>query len=232
MIKGLSEDFDTIAEAKRQGKQFIKVLLHPRQTERISERHFITGCVELKGYKTGVGHNARFSFQEITGGTAKFEFDVSEREWICWLYDDNLQGPYSPFGFNRDFLAGHFKQEMFIIKDPQVYADVKQRAIYLEKNRDKIKAELKERKVNLGKKTGNVIEDIDAQMEALQRRKDQIEKFNAIKNEDQVLNEEIFQKITTDEEKNGGKINYRGRPPKLNLQKDPDNGSLVKTGSD
>jgi recombination DNA repair RAD52 pathway protein len=67
-----------------------------------------------------------------------FFFERQEREFICDLYDDKGPGYFSPIGYNRDLLASHMiseelEDQFFVIKDPIVMADIKNRIDYIKK---------------------------------------------------------------------------------------------------
>lgn len=138
MIRSLSDPhFDEYVEAKKQGYKFIKVYLNHKRVETSGKTVTICGAVMLKGTKGGlnsVGQRA-YEFREIRGGASMiFRLDESEREFICYMYDDPGRGYFSPVGFNRDFLASHMDRDDFIIRDPEVHADIKLRYEYMKAN--------------------------------------------------------------------------------------------------
>lgn len=131
-----SKAFDKLVEAQKQGHSFIKVYLHPARATRNRKPVTISGAVILHGYKSGGGANGNeeYNFFERRGGTLIFRFDASEREFICYLYDDPGRGYFSSTGYNRDLLASHLDMKMFIVKDPEIHADIVLRNEYMLKN--------------------------------------------------------------------------------------------------
>lgn len=175
-----SRAFVEIVEAKRQGHKFIKVYLHRSKIGRGQKRIMISGAVTLVGYRVGMDDfgSGNFRFEERRGDSMVFEFDENEREYICWLYDDAGRGYFSPNGYNRDLLATHFDQEFFIIKDPEVYADVKLRYEHLQKNPPS-EATTNHKAFTTNINSGMTLDEIDSQIEFLKQRKEQIIKIDS-----------------------------------------------------
>lgn len=197
-IEGLSnKDFDILPAAKREGFKFIKVNLHPRAQGKGVGPFRFSGCIELKGWKSGIGAQAKYSFREIRGGQFSFEWSEADADFVCWLLDDTQRGPYSAIGFNRDLLAAHLGQNVFIVSDPAVYIDVKKRAEWLKNNIDRIRKEKEEKRNNLDKRnkipsSGDNISDLDDQIRFLKSRKEQLELHMSSKDEEQLKLEKEY----------------------------------------
>jgi hypothetical protein len=131
-----------------------------------------------------------------------FDFDENEREYICWLLDDAGRGYFSPTGYNRDLLASHFEQPFFIIKDPELYADIKLRNEYLKKSPPVI--DVKQHKAfTTNIHSGMSIEEIDNQIEFLRQRKDQIIKIDASSMDEENQKNLSYEKLKKEKEKKG-----------------------------
>ena len=204
MIQDLSEDrgFVELAEAKRQGHKFMKIYLHRSKIPRQQSKFIISGAVTLIGVKTGLDEygGEQYHFEERRGDSMVFEFDRSEREFICYLYDDPGHGYFSPSGYNRDLLATHFNQSYFVIKDPNLYADVKLRYEYIQKNPPKKIVVNHHQGVVPNLNSGSTVTEINNQIEFLQQRKEQlIEMDSQIINEDETR-EQAYEKMKAERE--------------------------------
>lgn len=190
-IESLSgPQMDVVAEAERQGYHFIKVFLHPTQVKKSGGPSRFSGCIELKGSQQGIGSKATFVFSQIKGGSFVFNYEQSSRRWVCYMFDDQHEGPYSAVGFNRDMLAGHLGQNWFIVEDPKIFIDLKKRHEWLVSNIEVIRKR-KEDKKNRIDVSGGVptaaenIEDLETKIKFLEDRKNQLQTFQDGKDDEQ-----------------------------------------------
>lgn len=198
-IENLSPEINLIAEAKRHGSKFIKVYLHPNAVGNSTGPIRFSGCVELKGSMSGIGPQAKYTFREIRGGSFEFQYSENEHEWICWLFDDQQKGSFSPIGYNRDLLAGHIGQRIFVIKDSLIYTDLKRRAEWLKDNIDDIRRKKQERadRISAGLEPATAAESINElknQREFLDNRINQLENFEDSKSEEQKQLDDDYEK--------------------------------------
>jgi hypothetical protein len=174
MIKDLEEDIiDKVAEAKRQGHRFIKLFLNRNMVQRNKGEILISGAVALIGTKKGSGFGGLpdFDFKPKQGESLHFSFSREEMEYMCWMFDDQGPGYFSSVGYNRDLLASHLEEDFFVIPDPAVLEDVKKRHSYMKANPGK-KNHMRE--PAMMSTTAESVEDIDAQIEYLKSRKENI----------------------------------------------------------
>ena len=205
MIQDLSNDreFVELAEAKRQGHKFMKIYLHRSKIPRNQSKMIISGAVTLIGIKVGLDEygGEQYHFEERRGDSMIFEFDPSEREFVCYLYDDPGRGYFSPSGYNRDLLATHWDQQYFVIKDPSIYADVKLRYEYIKANPPKQLIVNHHAGVVPTINSSSTVSEIENQIEFLKQRKAQmIELDSHIINEDQTR-EEAYEKLKEERNK-------------------------------
>lgn len=167
MAEEISFHEELVIEAKRAGKRFIKVRLNPRHwPSETSEEKKITGGVELRGHRRpGVGGHASWGFSERRDGDLRFNWDPRERDFICMMYDDQGPGYFSGVGFNRDLLASHYGDGMFVIDDPDVIADVQNRIENLQGSKSK---SYEEKQAFKSRQQASVI---DRQVRELEERK-------------------------------------------------------------
>jgi len=189
MIQNVNDpSFNQLIEARRAGHKFMKIYLHRDRIGQMQRKISICGAVTLIGYKKGVDGMGlpKFDFREVRGESMVFEFDYSEREFICWLYDDPGPGYFSKTGYNRDLLASHWEENFFIIQDPELYADIHARYKYHKAN--PTKTVQKKGPVVDKITTDDSIQDIDAQMAFLQAQKDKLVEVKAeeIKKENEI----------------------------------------------
>lgn len=206
MITGLSDDqaIEELAEAKKKGHKFMKIYLHPSKIQRNQKKIIISGAVTLQAVKVGLDQfgGTEYRFVEKRGDSMIFEFDSAEREYVCWLYDDVGRGYFSPVGYNRDLLASHWKEDFFIIKDPEAYADVKLRHDYISENPKATTIDVKsEKAINQHISSGQNVEEIDNQIKFLQQRKTQVIKMDEEHNIELDKRETVYQEKKAAKEK-------------------------------
>jgi len=170
MIKE-EETLDEVLEAKRQGHKFIKLFLHRSRIGRNQAEIIISGAVALRGIKkgSGIGGLPDYDFHPVVGESLVFTFSREEREYVCWMYDDQEPGYFSPIGYNRDLLATHLDDNFFVVNDVAVLQDIQSRYEWLKSNPDK----RNKRQVAAAFTTGapQSVDEIDAQIEMLKERK-------------------------------------------------------------
>ncbi len=202
MIADLSQDkFSEIVEAKRLGHNFMKIYLHRSRIGRNQKQIIISGAVVLRGYRSGMDEfgNDLFHFEEKRGESMIFEFDPADREYVCYLYDDPGKGYFSETGYNRDLLASHFEEDYFVIKEPQLHAEIQARYDWMKENPGKQLDSSNKIVTNIN--SGGSIEDIDSQIKFLQSRKSMMTKLKAsekIKEDDK---KKAYKKLKSDQAK-------------------------------
>lgn len=135
MIKD-EEAIDVIMEAKRLGHKFIKVILHRNMIQRSQNEIVISGVTILREFKKGLGTGGipEYSFKVQGGENLVFSFSREDREFVAFMFDDQEKGYFSPKGYNRDVLASHLDDDMFVIHDEAVLEDVKARNKWMKEN--------------------------------------------------------------------------------------------------
>ena len=178
MIKD-EEIVDEVIEAKRKGFKFIKVILDRSRIGRNQSEIHIAGAVILKGFKKGMGTGGlpEYNFEPRGGESMIFQFSREEREYVCWLYDDDGPGYFSRIGFNRDLLASHLEEKCFILSDPDVEKDVIARYEFIKSNPGKKRKQIKE---NIVVKDSDSVEDIDAQIAFLKKKREDFKREDSI----------------------------------------------------
>lgn len=225
MINSLSNEREIaeLAEAKKQGHKFMKIYLHPSKIQRNQRRIIISGAVTLHSVITGLDQfgGQQYNFEEKRGDSMIFEFDSNEREYICWLYDDPGKGYFSPNGYNRDLLASHWDQDFFIIRDPDLYADIKLRRDYLTANPKVGEVEKldKYKPVNKNLSHATSVEEIDAQLEFLLQRKEHIIQINNENAQEEILKAKIYEEKKAEKEKLEKEKKRRSKNPTINASK-------------
>jgi len=226
-IQGLDErTYSELTEAKRAGHKFMKIYLNRAQIGRGQRQVIISGAVVLNGIRIGSDDFGQdtYRFDEMRGESMVFEFNPEEREFICWVYDDPGRGYFSPYGYNRDLLATHWDEPYFVIKDPEVYADVKSRAQFLKDNPQTHK--ISKEKATVGNINNAVTADeIDSQIEFLKQRKVHLlEVDDKLKKDDDIREEAYQKKIEQTEPVKAEKIK-----PSISVPKKPENSVPIKT---
>lgn len=222
MIQDLSNNkaFVELAEAKRQGHNFMKIYLHRSKIGRGERKIIISGAVTLQGFRRGFDQfgGDSYEFVERRGDSMVFEFDENEREFICWLYDDPGRGYFSPNGYNRDLLASHWEENFFIIKDPEVYADVKLRYEYLKSNPKKLEIISAHVDVNRNISSGMTVDEIESQIDFLLQRKEQIIKINSENQEEEILKAKVYEQKKAEKEAEENAKASRKKPIKQTIK--------------
>ena len=153
--------------AKAVGHDEIEVHLNPESNHQGAGS--ITGCKVLRVYPAGTDRNNVPKYDFVVGdGDIKFAFNEEKFAMCAHLLDDKERGTVSPVGYNRDLLASHI--DLFIVPDPAIAADVQKRAekmmVRAAENDVKRKAEAEGDSLS--------VNDIDEQMEELQKRKEKM----------------------------------------------------------
>lgn len=167
------EVLDEVVEAKRQGHRYIKLFLDRSRIGRNQDSIIISGAVILRGIRkgSGIGGLPDYEFQAVAGESLVFTFSREEREYICWMYDDEMPGYFSPVGYNRDLLASHLNESFFIINDVAVLQDVQNRAQWLVDN-PKRRNQRQSNPSFAGQATkATSVDELDREIEILKERK-------------------------------------------------------------
>ena len=233
MIENINDPaFDEIAEAKKQGHKFHKIYLHRSKAGKGQQKISISGAIILRGYRSGIDQDETFTFQPMSNENLDFYWDRNEREFICWLYEDQGPGYFSNKCYNKDLLATHFDQDYFIIKEPELFAEVKTRYEWLKKNPPKL-----DKPVNNFNPHNNRISkeddisDLESQIQILQGRKKQIQKLDVNEKEEAAkisalyekeqseknVEEPVIQKTTTTSQRPPQKLTPRKSKPKKEI---------------
>ena len=168
-LAGQDEDTPRLKyAAKSAGYSEIEIHLNPETKHQSAGA--ISGCKVLRVYPAGTDLNNMPKFDFVVGdGDINFAFDESRYAMVAYLLDDKERGTVSPVGYNRDLLASH--TDLFIVPDPDVKADIEKRAEKMRVRAAEKEEQFKNEKVSEDF-APETVEDIDAQMANLQKKKD------------------------------------------------------------
>lgn len=132
---------DIMFAAQQQGHEFIEVHLNPAIKLQNASR--MTGARVIRAYDGPLDEYNIPTYEfAVTGGDIEFKRDLVKRKMVAFVLDDKEKGVVSPTGFNRDLLASHI--DSFIVPDPVIAADIRNRADLLLQKRardEKVKEE-------------------------------------------------------------------------------------------
>lgn len=135
MISFNEADGDRIG-THNDGYNYIKLELNPKLVRGGQQEVRISGVKIAKRVAEGMDSTGLPRVRlVIKGGSVVFNLNEDDGRFYGSIVDDREKGEFSPEGYNRDFLATHWKDEYFRILDLDVRADVKRR-YYVSQGKD------------------------------------------------------------------------------------------------